>query len=293
MTLIAALLCAGCGSLTTRDTTRHARPAGPAPAHHRQVSRLPRLLDSPPPASLQASPPAGLSAPGREFVAGVDGYCRSWYFVQKRGNVRYPNSVAQSLGTELPLIRTLTARLPGLHPPPSMAAAFQAFISNENAVLRAVAQAESDARQDTSGPGSDMVASALERRHQLARPLGASECDGLLPPSQWRAAVRAVQRFDLTTDPHQFCVSLVTPQFVITEWADTGDAMGSCLKEFHVHRLGSLPVPHNIRVDSVTGVDGLSATVSYHEVPECGCGKLTARLFDEHGRWLVSDAWTD
>lgn len=259
---------------------------------HHGDSRLPPLVDSPPLASVQASPPAGLTAAGRSFVAKVDGYCRSWYLEQKQGNVRYPSSAAQALEIELPLIRALTSRLPALHPPSSMAHAFHTFVSNENALIGAVEQAEVDARQGTSGPGSDMVSSGLDRRHHLAHRLGAAECDGLLPPSQWLAAVRAVQRFDLTTDPHEFCVTLVTPQFVPTEWGDTGNAMGSCLREFHIHRLGTLPVPHNIRVLSVTGVDGVSATVTYREVPECGCGQLTARLFDEDGRWLVSDAWT-
>jgi hypothetical protein len=47
----------------------------------------------------------------------------------------------------------------------------------------------------------------------------------------------------------------------------------------------------NIRVTALSGVEHLSATVTFSYVPACGCRGLVARLYYEHGRWLVRDAY--
>jgi hypothetical protein len=65
--------------------------------------------------------------------------------------------------------------------------------------------------------------------------------------------------------------------------------MGTCLQDFRINRQGTRPIPHDIRVQSVTGVEHLQATVTFEEVPDCGCGALVAKLYLERGRWLVSD----
>jgi hypothetical protein len=258
-------------------------PPIPAPStavQHARGSHLPRLLGSPPSASVLARPNPGLDPTGLAFVRGVDGFCRAWYDGQKRTDERFPTTNARVQYAERREVdvRQVNARLPGLHPPPALAAPFASFVANEAAMFRAIHDEAVDAQSGQTGSGRIEFDAAIERRHELAHALGAAQCDGLLPAAQWRAAVRAVQRFDLTTDPQQFCVTLVTPEFVPGEWSQTGHAMTTCLRQFHIHRLGSLPVPHNVRISSVSGVDGFSATVVYTEVPDCGCGTFTARL---------------
>jgi hypothetical protein len=106
------------------------------------------------------------------------------------------------------------------------------------------------------------------------------------PPSEQRSDST------VTIDPHEGCVSLVTPEFVRADFGNSIDPMATCRKKFHIHRLGSLPVPRNIRIQSVTGVENLTATVTYREIPDCGCGTFTTRLFFEHGRWLIQSVTT-
>jgi hypothetical protein len=229
----------------------------------------------------------------RALISTVNGFCRTWYADQRAASERYPGESQQHQFAVLVEAHesAQTQSLGQVKPPPSMASVFDQFVANERRMVQArVKEASTDPTTITEGDDEYNTAAVL--RHGYARQIGAGACDGVLPRAQAVAAERAAQRFDLTTDPRQGCRTLVTSQFVSLEWGHTADPLRTCLKEFHVHRLGSLPVPHNIRVQSVTGVEGLTATVTWTEIPDCGCGTFTGRLYFEHGRWLVHDIST-
>lgn len=237
--------------------------------------------------------PADATPAERSFVSAVNGFCHDWYADQRATTEQTPAETEQHQFAETVLAHEtrLTHALSSLTPPPSMTSAFDGFVANEQRMVQARVK-EASTVATTRAEGDDEYNNAAVLRHAYARDLGASMCDGVLPVSQATAAERAAQRFDLTTDPRQGCRTLVTRQFVELEWGRTPDPVQACLQQFHIHRLGTLPVPTNIRVHSVTGVEGLTATVTWTEIPDCGCGTFTGRLFFEHGRWLVQDVST-
>jgi hypothetical protein len=256
------------------------------------TSQLPRLRSTPPPVSVQASPPPGLTSAGHAFVDGVNGFCNTFYEGQKAVDERYPAITVrpQYDAAQQADVRRVDVLLDRLHPPQALAVAYAQFVANEHALYEARVHIATVSRAggDTSVAGAEFDA-AIDQRHQLAHALGARECDGLLPPSQWRAAARAVQRFVLTDVPHQGCVTLVTREYAPAGWPDARRPRSACARALRIQR-GETPLLRNIQVSSVTGVESLTATVNFTEVPECGCGQLEVRLYFEHGRWLVRAA---
>lgn len=251
---------------------------------------LPRLL-GPAPTTSPASLPANASAQERAFVQGVNNFCRGYYVAQKAADTRYPYRPQLARWARMMLERDkpLVTRLTRLSPPAAQATAFQAFATFEQWALNDL-KMETSADPQTREQGRDELLDGIDSRHANSHALGASECDGQLPPGQAVAAERAAQRFDLTTDIHQGCGSLVTADFARLAFANRGgDPHATCRRMFRIHRLGTLPVPDNIRVLSVTGVEDFSATVNFVEVPDCGCGGFSARLYYEQGRWLVAN----
>ena len=222
----------------------------------------------------------------------MNGFCHTFYVGQKAVDERYPAITVrpQYDAAQQADVRRVDVLLDRLHPPPALALAYAQFVVNEHAVYEARVHiaAVSRAGGDISATGAEFDA-AIGRRHQLAQALGARECDGLLPRAQWRAAARAVQRFVLTDHPHQACVALVTQEYAPAGWPDGRRPLAACARALRIQR-GETPLLRNIQVSSVTGVESLTATVNFTEVPECGCGQLEVRLYFEHGRWLARAA---
>ena len=90
--------------------------------------------------------------------------------------------------------------------------------------------------------------------------------------------------------PHRACFTLVSPEFTKTQFSSP-DPDATCLQHFAARYSGLYPLPTGILVSSVSGVEHLSATVHFTEVPDCGCGDLAARLYFERGRWLIRSGW--
>jgi hypothetical protein len=291
--VVASVLIAGCSVSDGVFVSKTQPPPTVQVTPSSRGSRLPRLLSSPLAQPRQASPLTGLTPAGRRFVDGVNTFCRSFYEEQKAVDDRFP-TIAQRPrydAAQEASVRRVDAQLGRLHPPPELASAYSQFVANERAVYRARADAAAVSRSggDSSTVGGEFDV-AMSRRHELADQLGARQCDGVLPPAQWRAAARAVQRFVLTADPHQGCVTLVTPQYIPTRWPSASDPMAACLTAFSITK-HETPLLRNIYVSALSGVEHLSATVDFTEVPECGCGQLVARLYFENGRWLVRAAY--
>ena len=226
------------------------------------------------------------------FIKGLNGFCRAYYEDQKRADERYPTTalLREFDRAEAAATRHDDRMLTQLHPLPTMRRSYARFVANEKALYRARVAAVADAADGRPAASGGPVDRAIEKRHAMARALGASECDGVLPPSQRRAAVAALRSYELNRDPHAACFTLVTPEFTKSTWPGPhSDA--TCLQNFSSLYSGSYPVPTGIRVSSVTGVEDLSATVNFTQVPDCGCGNVAARLYFEHGRWLVRSGW--
>lgn len=186
----------------------------------------------------------------------------------------------------------LLPRLTTLTPPPAQAQVFAQLVVNERALAsdyaRGVTTSPTNAGQD---PGQFMVED--QQRWGYGSQLGAAECNGSLPRTQWEAVARATQGFDLTSNPHEACRTLVTDQFVQTMWGYSRDPMAACRQELQARRSTGTPAPQNILVTNVFGVGGVQASVHFEEVPNCGCiANLTANLYLLHGRWLVSSIAT-
>jgi hypothetical protein len=283
-----AFVCVGC----SHSGLKSAAEAPPPPASHSAKAKpLPRLLAPRPQSGDFASLSAQATPPERVLASGVDRFCRAWYLDQRVADQQHPTQARQFAAAMIGPNQRLVSGLQALSAPPPLTQQFDGFVANEQRMVAAW-QKRTSRNPTTEQEGSDEYDTALVLRHAYGRQFGSPQCDGMLPPAQATAAERAAQRFDLTTDPSQGCVSLVTPQFVPTEWGNTSDPMATCLEKFHVHRLGSLPIPKNIRIESITGVEDLSATVTYREIPDCGCGTFTTRLYFEHGRWLVRNVTT-
>jgi len=226
------------------------------------------------------------------FIKGLNGFCRAFYEDQKRVDERYPTLAvrgrydrAQAAGA-----RRDDRMLTGLHPLPAMSHSFSRFVANEKALYRArVAAITADADGRTA-VADDAFNRAIDRRHSMAGAYGAHECDGLLPLPQRRAAVAALRRYELNRDPHRACFTLVSPEFTKTQFPSP-DPDATCLQHFNAQYSGLYPLPTGIRVSSVSGVENLSATVHFTEVPDCGCGDLASRLYFDHGRWLIRDGY--
>lgn len=287
----AALVCSGC-SFDRPAEHRAAPPASASPhvSRHRAGSDLPPLLTMPPPASVQAPVPPRLTPSARAFVAGVNGFCRGYYVDQRRAEERYPRPSGFHRENVL-LMREdhrLLRRLERLQPPPALSAVFDQFVANER---RLGAGRTEEASQDPTvrAEGTTEITGDIVLRHGYAMRLGTRECDGVLPPDQWVEAVRATQRFDLASDAHRACVGLVDPGFLPSRYSTSRDELAACVGEFRGHRAED-PTPRNIRVTDVSGVEDLSATVHFREVPDCGCGNLVVVLYRNQGRWLVRDA---
>lgn len=294
--LALCLACTGC-SVSISAGTFSARTPGPAPSGdthavgHARRGSLPPLHQRPPVGYAPATPAPGLSPEGRSFVNGVDAFCHSWYVDQKAALIRYPwdSQDRQFYALEAVDSQRLDRRLNALKPPQALASTYTAFVSNEGRIATDRREEASD-DPETRASGDQSYDRDLAQRHADAKLLGAAQCDALLPRGQWTAAVRAVQRWDLSGSTAEVCGGLVTPQFLHTMWGDVaGSPRAICRSHAQAHVAEGLP--RNIHAISVTGTEDLDAEVTFRQVPDCGCGQATIRLFYEHGRWLVASVW--
>src|SRR5262249_5158322 len=216
-------------------------------------------------------------------------FCHAWYVDQRAADQRFPTPQEQRTfaAVDERQERVLTQRLASLTPPPAMAEPFAGFVADEQRMVQARAKlASADAA--TRDEGDDEYNTAIFMRHGYARRLGAEVCDGKLPHPQEVAAERAAQRYDLTTSAKDSCGTLVTRSFLASEWGGQSGAspLAKCRANLRSHLASG---PHrNIRVVDVTGVENVSATVFFPELPDCGCGTVSARLYFDRGRWLVN-----
>jgi hypothetical protein len=262
----------------------------PVPSHRAAAAeRLPPLLAPPYPPTVPARAPSRLTPAGRTFLDGVNGFCRSFYLEQRAADEQYPNDSHGFSVLQESEDRSLVVRLQHLQPPPALADTFAQFVANEQRVVQARVK-ETSTDSTVRSEGDDEYNGAVVSRHAYAHQLGAAECDGLLPAAQWRAAARAAQRFTLTRDPRQECRTLVTPAFLTGQWPSARSPLAACARQLEV-RWNATPQLRNIRVSDLTGVEQVSATVTFAMVPDCGCGDLVVRLYFEHGHWLVRDAY--
>jgi len=236
--------------------------------------------------------PAALQA---AFTTGLDDFCRAYYEGQRTTDERYPTTqfAPQYDAAMQAQTRRADAMLARLHPPAAMAPTFARFVKNERVLYRSLVAATARAAKGGDAVAGPAFGNAVDRRHELAGSLGARECDGLLPRAQRRAVVAALKHWDVTRDWHQACVDLVTKEYAHTRWMESVDPTAACRQAFAVRHSGAFPVPEGISVSSVSGVEDLSATVHFTEVPDCGCGNLIGRLYFEGRRWLVRNAYAE
>jgi hypothetical protein len=239
--------------------------------------------------AAEAQPPAHPTPQESAFLSGVNGFCRHWYVDQRSADQQFPRTSQQRqyAALEESQDRRLTMQLSSLTPSQSQAQAFGGFVANEQLMVQARAE-QASPDPGVQQEGEDYYNHALDTRHGYARELGAVMCDGALPRAQARAVERVAQEFDLTRKPREACGSLVTGSFLATEWGGQGALMTRCRENLQNH-LASGP-HHNIRVTAVTGSDDISANVAFTEVPDCGCGTVTLRMYFLNGRWLVNSA---
>jgi hypothetical protein len=290
VSLIALLACSGCSvSLFVRSDdppkplpTPSTAPGSSGPNH----THVQRATDT-----VTGGPAA------QAFHTGLQSFCHAWYLGERRDELRslhYTGGVPAMDGglyyqARVQTTRRIDTRLAALRPPTDLASAFSSFERNERAVYRAERGQRGAGLSPT--PADLAFDHGLDRRHALAVELHASNCDGLLPQDQQRAVVAVSRRFDLSTSPRIGCRALVLPQFLST--AFTG-GYTSCAERLMTLRAQSWKLPHAIRVQSVTGVEGVQATVHFYEVG-CACTGdtrlVTVVLYDIGGRWRVR--WVD
>jgi hypothetical protein len=288
--ILAGLACTSCGALSAFSTST--KPTvQPAPTEAAAPTRA---------AAPEASPsavPAAAKAHKRELrqrlVTGVNSYCRDFYVMQKAANVRYPASADDHARALLLAAgsRRVLARLDALRAPsPLTRTELHGFARNERRLVGAFKE-EASSNAGVVSAGGGAYNRVLAERHDFATELGAKECDGLLPSTQARAAAAATRRWDVTPSAQESCVSLVTPSFSISTWGLTADPLDTCLQEYSSRREAPQGPQRAIQVQSVTGVENLQATVTFTQVPDCGCGPLVAKLYFEHGRWLLNEVY--
>src|SRR6478752_45880 len=229
-------------------------------------------------ASGKASRPPRTPSPNgaREFTAGLAAYCTAFYTRQRDVEDQYPgpdlsSRISFARGTA-EAARDTEALLGQLAPPDGLAGAFDAFVDNAHQVSLARA-AIVDALTSTGeeGKAGDAFSATIAERWPLAEQLDATGCDGKLPPTQEEAVVGAARSFETTEDSQVACGELATPGFLQTRWSDLPDPLQGCVvsRDHQIHTAAGAPT--DIVVQSVTGADGIAATIRYSLVGGCKC----------------------
>ncbi|NYG05572.1 hypothetical protein BJ986_000059 [Phycicoccus badiiscoriae] len=246
-----------------------------------------RATEGASPTKSAVSPTAAVVDPARvkaDFRDGLMTYCLRTYQLQRAADERYPGGSSASLsgfsGLVLQSMDQWQPRLEVLRPPADLAGVFEEFLVNVEDIRagrEAEAAATSPAELQVAG---DRVQMAYTERYRLAKLMHADTCDGELPTMEKAAVAAATKAFDLTTDATKACRTLVTPQFVATQWADQARPMSACTADASRRRAHPEKVATGIKVTTITGVESLTATVHFTEVGGCCAGQRTvARLY--------------
>ncbi|MCW2757317.1 MAG: hypothetical protein JWO46_1063 [Nocardioidaceae bacterium] len=274
------LLLAGCGQ-TAADR---------AAVINGSTSPLPGVTASPAGATdgASASPSATASTPAAtaspvNFQAGLDDYCTRVYADQLKADQEHPNDQTAFAWDTANAWNDDQAMLADLTPPSDLAGPYASFVKASRTIA--------DLREKlTSNPPAHTyedygLSDALAARRPFAKRLGASRCDGELPTAQRNAAVATLSEMTTTTDPRKLCQELVTPEFVPTTFSTSSDPVAACVA---TARARAADHPGPVRVKEVTGVDEMTATVTYDQEITCGCDVgVVARLYYFDGSWKV------
>jgi hypothetical protein len=238
---------------------------------------------------LQDASPKALSVPAFERV--MASYCTDYYTSQRDNQEQNHGPNQQS---RIDFARTSSAdarrterQLVNLEPPVELATAFDQFldithrISEDRATMLASIRAVG-----RDGWAGDDVEDALMERRELATRLHAPLCDGKLPAAQEEGAVAVARAWATTSDPAEACQGLVTPGYL-----SSPEAEASCEHSRTMANTPPYQLPDDIEVVEVTGVEELTATVSYLKVGGCYCTlDGTLRLFFLDGQWRVNQS---
>jgi len=257
------------------------------------------VTGSPKPAAAGGKPsgPTRSTSPGgtEAFAAGLAAYCTAFYTRQRDVEDQYPapdlsSRISFARGTAA-AARDTEAMLGQLTPPDELAGPFGAFVDNAHQVSGARgAIVDALASDGEEGKAGEAFSAAITARWPLAEQLGATGCDGKLPPAQEEAVVGAARSFETTEDSQAACGELATPGFLQTRWSDLSDPLSGCVvsRDHQIHTAAGIPT--DIAVQSVTGSEGIAATVRYSLVGGCECGEDSVlRLHLVDGSWLVSE----
>jgi hypothetical protein len=281
---------AGCGS---SGSHRAADPVPTAWVTEQAASGAPK----PAAAGGKPSRPAPSTSPDgtQAFAAGMAAYCTSFYSRQRDVEDQYPSPdlssrISFARGTA-EAARDTEALLGQLTPPDGLAGAFDAFVDNAHQVsLDRGAIVDALTSTGEEGKAGDAFSATIAARWPLAEQLDASGCDGKLPPAQEEAVIGAARSFETTEDSQVACGQLATPGFLQTRWSDLPDPLQGCVvsRDHQIHTAAGAPT--DIVVQSVTGADGIAATIRYSLVGGCKCwDESVLRLHLVDGSWLVTD----
>jgi hypothetical protein len=121
---------------------------------------------------------------------------------------------------------------------------------------------------------------ARETMWKAGGALGLRSCSGRLSGKDERAVTAVVERIDTTSDPAEVCEGMVFPSYV----ESTFGGVAECRR----FQQDARNTARSIDVDSVTGTDGVIATVDFRDVAGPFDGRpLRATLFPSEGRWLL------
>jgi hypothetical protein len=279
------VLVAGCGQDPGSGGTADDQPSVlPTPSPSPSASEYVAPITTMGAGGLEDASPSPLGLPA--FEQAMAAYCTDYYTSRREAEKKYsgPNQesrIAFAKATAAAVRRT-ERQLDRLTPPPKLAAVFTQFLDNAHRITEARESMLSSIRATgKDGLAADDYDEAVTERWALASQLHAPLCDGQLPASQAAAVVAVAREWATNDDPLVVCRELVTPWFT--------DDESSCV---HIRTLEDTPpyaLPDDIAVQSLTGVDELTATISYLKLGGCACDPAAyLRLFFVAGEWKVN-----
>lgn len=235
-------------------------------------------------AASGGGPNFGFDPPG-DFRSAADGLCldqaRAAAETQmERGQARTPAGAAADQRAIAASIASFDDDFGLLEPPVSLASPYAAFLDARGAVAGQVeryASALSSGGILSARRGLDVSRQGL---WDAGVALGLKDCSGRLEASSRRKAEAVVKEVDTSSDPAKVCEGMVFRSYVESSFGGYAEC-----KRFQEK---SSNTAKSIEVQSVSGVDGVSATVDFRDVAGPFDGRpLRASLFYSKNRWLL------